>query len=99
MSYRISKEDRIGQTGQRLVCLAWQDMARHGDEKPSYTRHPDRLPCFLYSNIPVAISLAVAAVLVTAVGRDPLEVVDALWKGAFKGFAQGRRRGQLLGFR
>ena len=29
-----------------------------------------------------AISLAVAAALVIAVGRDPLEVVDALWKGA-----------------
>ena len=37
-----------------------------------------------------------AAILVTAVGRDPLEVVDALWKGAFKDSSQGGRRGQLL---
>ena len=34
--------------------------------------------------LPIAISLAVAAALVIAVGRDPLEVVGALWKGAFK---------------
>ncbi len=34
--------------------------------------------------LPIAISLTVAAILVTAVGRDPLDVVDALWKGAFK---------------
>ena len=34
--------------------------------------------------LPIAISLAIGAILVIAVGRDPLEVVDALWKGAFK---------------
>ena len=34
--------------------------------------------------LPIGISLLIAAALVTAVGRDPLEVVDALWKGAFK---------------
>ena len=45
--------------------------------------------------IPVAISLAVAAVLVTAVGRDPLEVVDALWKGAFK---DSRKVGGVVNF-
>ena len=45
--------------------------------------------------IPVAISLAVAAILVTAVGRDPLEVVDALWKGAFK---DSRKLGSVVNF-
>ena len=45
--------------------------------------------------IPVAISLAVAAILVTAVGRDPLEVVDALWKGAFK---DSRKLGGVVNF-
>ena len=34
--------------------------------------------------LPIAIALAVAAALVIAVGRDPLDVVDALWQGAFK---------------
>ena len=45
--------------------------------------------------IPVMISLAVAAALVTAVGRDPLEVVDALWKGAFK---DSRKLGSVVNF-
>ena len=45
--------------------------------------------------IPVMISLAVAAILVTAVGRDPLEVVDALWKGAFK---DSRKLGSVVNF-
>ena len=43
----------------------------------------------------IAISLAVAAILVTAVGRDPLEVVDALWKGAFK---DTRKLGGVVNF-
>ena len=45
--------------------------------------------------IPIAISLAVAAALVTAVGRDPLEVVDALWKGAFR---DTRKLGRVFNF-
>ncbi len=45
--------------------------------------------------LPIAISLAVAAILVTAVGRDPLEVVDALWKGAFK---DSRKLGGVVNF-
>ena len=45
--------------------------------------------------LPIAISLAVAAALVTAVGRDPLEVVDALWQGAFK---DSRKLGGVINF-
>ena len=45
--------------------------------------------------IPVVISLIVAALLVNAVGRDPLEVVDALWKGAFK---DSRKLGSVVNF-
>ncbi len=45
--------------------------------------------------LPIAISLAVAAALVIAVGRDPLEVVDALWKGAFK---DSRKLGGVVNF-
>ena len=45
--------------------------------------------------IPVVISLIVAALLVNAVGRDPLEVVDALWKGAFK---DSRKVGSVVNF-
>ena len=66
-------------------------MARHGGEKPSRTL-AIKIGFLL---IPVAISLAVAAVLVTAVGRDPLEVVDALWKGAFK---DSRKVGGVVNF-
>ncbi len=45
--------------------------------------------------LPIAISLAVAAALVIAVGRDPLEVVEALWKGAFK---DSRKLGGVVNF-
>ena len=45
--------------------------------------------------LPIAISLAVAAALVIAVGRDPLDVVDALWKGAFK---DSRKVGGVFNF-
>lgn len=45
--------------------------------------------------IPIAISLIFAALLVTAVGRDPLEVVDALWKGAFR---DSRKVGSVVNF-
>ena len=45
--------------------------------------------------LPIAISLAVAAILVSAVGRDPLDVVDALWKGAFK---DSRKLGGVVNF-
>ncbi len=45
--------------------------------------------------LPIAISLAVAAALVISVGRDPLEVVDALWKGAFK---DSRKLGGVFNF-
>ena len=45
--------------------------------------------------IPIAISLIFGALLVGAVGRDPLEVVDALWKGAFK---DSRKLGGVINF-
>ena len=45
--------------------------------------------------LPIGISLAVAAALVIAVGRDPLDVVDALWKGAFK---DSRKLGGVFNF-
>ncbi|MCY3864176.1 MAG: ABC transporter permease, partial [Chloroflexi bacterium] len=45
--------------------------------------------------LPIAISLAIGAILVIAVGRDPLEVVDALWKGAFK---DSRKLGGVVNF-
>lgn len=45
--------------------------------------------------LPIGISLAVAAALVIAVGRDPLDVVDALWQGAFK---DSRKLGGVFNF-
>jgi len=45
--------------------------------------------------LPVAISLAVAAALVSAVGRDPLDVVEAIWQGAFK---DSRKLGGVFNF-
>ncbi len=45
--------------------------------------------------LPIGISLAVAAALVTAVGRDPLDVIDALWQGAFK---DSRKLGGVFNF-
>lgn len=45
--------------------------------------------------LPIAISLALAAALVISVGRDPLEVVDAIWKGAFK---DSRKLGGVVNF-
>ena len=45
--------------------------------------------------IPILISLLFAALLVSAVGRDPLDVVDALWKGAFK---DSRKVGGVVNF-
>jgi len=45
--------------------------------------------------IPIVISLLFAALLVGAVGRDPLEVVDALWQGAFK---DSRKVGGVVNF-
>ena len=45
--------------------------------------------------IPIFISLLFAALLVSAVGRDPLDVVDALWKGAFK---DSRKVGGVVNF-
>ena len=45
--------------------------------------------------IPIVISLIFAALLVSAVGRDPLEVVEALWIGAFK---DSRKLGGVVNF-
>ena len=45
--------------------------------------------------LPIGISLAVAAALVIAVGRDPLDVEDALWQGAFK---DSRKLGGVFNF-
>ena len=45
--------------------------------------------------IPILISLLFAALLVSTVGRDPLEVVEALWKGAFK---DSRKVGGVVNF-
>ena len=59
---------------------------------PQRQRHLIQLAFLI---IPVAISLIIAAALVTAVGRDPLEVVDALWKGAFK---DSRKLGAVVNF-
>ena len=50
---------------------------------------------FLFLLLPIGISLAVAAALVIAVGRDPLDVIDALWKGAFK---DSRKLGGVVNF-
>ncbi len=49
----------------------------------------------LFLLIPIAISLGFAALLVNAVGRDPLEVVEAIWQGAFK---DSRKLGGVVNF-
>jgi general nucleoside transport system permease protein len=45
--------------------------------------------------IPIAISLLIAAILVGAVGKNPIEVVEALWKGAFR---DSRKLGGVINF-
>ena len=45
--------------------------------------------------LPIAISLAVAAALVIAVGRDPIDVVESLWIGAFR---DSRKLGGVFNF-
>ncbi len=57
-------------------------------------RHP-AVTRIAFLLLPIGISLAVAAALVIAVGRDPLDVVDALWKGAFK---DSRKLGGVVNF-
>ena len=59
------------------------------------TTHQPTATRIAFLLIPIAISLAVAAALVIAVGRDPLDVVDALWKGAFK---DSRKLGGVVNF-
>ena len=34
--------------------------------------------------LPILLSLAITSVLVIAIGKDPLEVVNAIWEGAFR---------------
>lgn len=34
--------------------------------------------------LPIVLSLAITAVLIVAIGKDPLEVVNAIWEGAFR---------------
>ncbi len=84
MSYRIS---RLARDWFAWLGKTWQGMAMKN--------HRTLAIQIAFLLIPVAISLAVAAVLVTAVGRDPLEVVDALWKGAFK---DSRKVGGVVNF-
>lgn len=48
-----------------------------------------------FTIIPIVVSLAIAAILVSAVGRDPVEVVEALWKGAFD---DSRKVGGVINF-
>ena len=57
-------------------------------------RHPT-VTRIAFLLLPIGISLAVAAALVIAVGRDPLDVVDALWQGAFK---DSRKLGGVFNF-
>ncbi|MCY4466641.1 MAG: ABC transporter permease [Chloroflexi bacterium] len=57
-------------------------------------RHP-AVTRIVFLLLPIGISLAVAAALVIAVGRDPLDVVDALWQGAFK---DSRKLGGVFNF-
>ncbi|MCY4145161.1 MAG: ABC transporter permease [Chloroflexi bacterium] len=56
---------------------------------------PPALTRLFFLLLPIGISLAVAAALVIAVGRDPLDVVDALWQGAFK---DSRKLGGVFNF-
>lgn len=49
----------------------------------------------VFTLIPIAISLLIAAVLVGGVGRDPIEVVETLWKGAF---SDSRKLGGVINF-
>lgn len=48
-----------------------------------------------FTLIPIIISLVIAAILVSAVGRDPIEVVETLWKGAF---SDSRKVGGVVNF-
>ncbi len=49
----------------------------------------------LFMLIPIAISLLIGALLVGGVGRDPIEVVETLWKGAF---SDSRKLGGVINF-
>ena len=49
----------------------------------------------LFTLIPIAVSLLIAALLVGAVGRDPIEVVETLWQGAF---SDSRKVGGVMNF-
>ena len=48
---------------------------------PNLSSRPARLAFVL---LPVALSLLLAALLVLTVGRDPLEVLQKIWQGAFR---------------
>jgi general nucleoside transport system permease protein len=45
---------------------------------------PKRVSRVVFAVLPVILSLIVAAVLVLSVGRDPLEVLEKIWEGAFR---------------
>lgn len=49
----------------------------------------------IFMLIPIAISLLIGAFLVAGVGRDPLEVVETLWQGAF---SDSRKIGGVINF-
>ena len=49
----------------------------------------------LFTIIPIIISLVIAALLVSAVGKDPVEVVETLWQGAF---SDSRKVGGVVNF-
>jgi len=48
-----------------------------------------------FTIIPIAISLVIAAILVSAVGREPIEVAETLWEGAFR---DSRKVGGVVNF-
>jgi len=49
----------------------------------------------IFMLIPIVISLFIGALLVGGVGRDPIEVVETLWKGAF---SDSRKLGGVINF-
>lgn len=49
----------------------------------------------IFTIIPIVISLLIAALLVAAVGKDPIEVVETLWQGAF---SDSRKVGGVFNF-
>ena len=62
----------------------------------STVKNPKQLSIqLLFMLIPIIISLVIGALLVASVGRDPIEVVETLWKGAF---SDSRKIGGVLNF-